>query len=172
MRRYDGFKCAEALLSLLETLEGEAAFCGRFLPGGAAGPRALLADSQRAVSFTPSAAELQQCLEAYAALMRAATRVNCLPARWCVGASELALAYLSRALEAGTPLPDRATLNSLAQLLRQALSGAVALFGAMRWYDGFKRMDILAWLLEEHAPRGLQGWHVFRARLRQALRIG
>ena len=32
--------------------------------------------------------------------------------------------------------------------------------------------NILAWLPEGHAPKGLQGWHVFRARLRQALRIG
>ena len=99
-------------------------------------------------------------------------QVNCMPVRWCVQATELALAYLSRALQHDVPLPERGTLTAVAQLLRKTLSDAVTLFGAMRWYDGFKRVDILAWLLEEHAPRGLQGWHVFRARLRQVLRIG
>jgi hypothetical protein len=95
-----------------------------------------------------------------------------MPVRWCVEASELTLAYLSRALQQGVPLPERATSNGLVQLIRKTLSDAVVLFGAMRWYDGFKRVDILAWLLEEHAPKGVQGWHVFRARLRQTLRIG
>jgi hypothetical protein len=95
-----------------------------------------------------------------------------MPVRWCVEPSELALAYLSRGLQNDVPLPERATSLGLVQVIRKTLSDAVALFGAMRWYDGFKRIDILAWLIEEHAPKGLQGWHVFRARLRQTLRIG
>ena len=86
--------------------------------------------------------------------------------------SELALAYLSRALQNDVPLPDRATSIALVQIIRKTLNDAVTLFGTVRWYEGFKRIDILAWLLEEHAPKGLQGWHVFRARLRQTLRIG
>ena len=148
------------------------AFCRRFLPPQAPTGHALLFDWDGHIAFTPSAAELQQCLEAYAALLRTATRVTCMPVRWCVEASELALAYLARALQDDVPLPDRPTSNALVQLIRKTLSDAVTLFGAMRWYDGFKRIDILAWLLEEHAPKGLQGWHVFRARLRQTLRIG
>jgi hypothetical protein len=171
MKWYDGFKCPDAIASLLETVRAEAAFRQRFLPAGAASPHALLVDFSRQLAFTPSAAELQQCLEAYAALLGRATRVTCMPARWCAGASELALAHVSRAVEAGTPLPDAATVNRLTRLLRRTLADALTLFGAMRWYDGFKRIDLLAWLLEEHAPRGLPGWHVFRARLRQVLRI-
>ena len=172
MKRYDGFKAPDAIVSLLETLADCCAFRRRFLPAGAPDAHTLLMDFQRRFEFTPSAAELQQCLEACAALLRTATRVNCMPVRWCVEPSELALAYLSRALEDDVPLPDRPTCNGLAQIIRKTLGEAVALFGAMRWYDGFKRIDILAWLLEEHAPKGLQGWHVFRARLRQTLRIG
>jgi hypothetical protein len=172
MKRYDGFKVPDAVVSLLEALGECGAFRQRFLPAGAADAHGLLVDFQRELAFTPSAAELQQCLEAYTALLRTATRVSCMPVRWCVEASELALAYLSRALQDDVPLPDRPTSNSLVQVIRKTLADAVTLFGAMRWYDGFKRIDILAWLLEEHAPKGLQGWHVFRARLRQALRIG
>jgi hypothetical protein len=172
MRWYDGFKVPDALVSLLETLTESAIFRRRFLPPAAADAHGLLVDFQREVPFTPSAAELQQCFETYAALLRTATRVTCMPVRWTVEASELALAYLSRALQDDVPLPDRATSNGLVAHIRRTLSEAVALFGAMRWYDGFKRIDLLAWLLEEHAPKGLQGWHVFRARLRQALRIG
>ena len=172
MKRYDGFKVPDAIVSLLETLGECDAFRRRFLPAGAADAHGLLVDFQREVVFTPSAAELQQCLEAYTALLRTATRVTCMPVRWCVDASELALAYLSRALQDDVPLPDRPTSNGLVQVIRKTLADAVTLFGAMRWYEGFKRIDILAWLLEEHAPKGLQGWHVFRARLRQALRIG
>jgi hypothetical protein len=172
MRWYDGFKVPDAIVSLLETRIECDAFCRRFLPAGAPDAHGLLLDFQRDLPFTPSAAELQQCLESYMALLRAATRVTCMPVRWCVEATELALAYLSRALQHDVPLPERATTNGLVQLSRKTLSDAVTLFGAMRWYEGFKRVDILAWLLEEHAPRGLQGWHVFRARLRQALRIG
>lgn len=172
MRWYDGFQTPEAIASLLETVLGERAFCQQFLPRGTSDAHALLVDFARVYSFTPSAAELQQCLDAYTALMRKATRVSCVPARWCVAATEVALAYLSRALEAGTPLPERATVNGLIVLLRQTLASAVALFGSMRWYEGFKRIDLLAWLLEEHAPRGVQGWHVFRSRLRSVLRIG
>jgi hypothetical protein len=172
MKWYDGFKAPDAIASLLETLAEADAFRRRFLPAGAADAHALLVDFQHDVAFTPSAAELQQCLEAYTALIRTATRVTCMPVRWGVEATELALAYLSRALQSDVPLPERATCNGLVQLIRKTLSDAVTLFGAMRWYDGFKRIDILAWLLEEHAPKGLQGWHVFRARLRQTLRIG
>jgi hypothetical protein len=172
MKWYDGFKAPDAIESLLETLAEADAFRGRFLPAGVAEAHGLLVDFQHAILFTPSAAELQQCLEAFTALLRTATRVTCMPVRWCVESSELTLAYLSRALQNDIPLPDRATSNSLAGLIRKTLSDAVTLFGAMRWYDGFKRIDILAWLLEEHAPKGLQGWHVFRARLRQTLRIG
>jgi hypothetical protein len=171
VKRCDGFKAPDALASLLDMLGEADAFRRRFLPAGPADAHALLVDFQRDVAFTPSAAELQQCLEAYTALLRTATRVSCLPARWCVEASELALAYLSRALQADVPLPDRATSNGLVQLIRKTLSDAAALFGGMRWYEGFKRIDILAWLLEEHAPKGLHGWHVFRSRLRQSLRI-
>jgi len=172
MKWYDGFKAPDAIVSLLDTLAESDAFRRRFLPGGMVDAHSLLTDFQNEVSFTPSAAELQQCLEAYTALLRTATRVTCMPVRWCVVASELALAYLSRALQQDVPLPERATSNALTQLLRKTLADAVVLFGAMRWYDGFKRIDLLAWLLEEHAPKGLQGWHVFRARLRQTLRIG
>jgi hypothetical protein len=172
MKWYDGFKAPDAIVSLLDTLAESDAFRRRFLPAGVADAHGLLTDFQHDVPFTPSAAELQQCLEAYMALLRTATRVTCMPARWCVGASELALAYLSRALQHDVPLPERPTSNALTQLLRKTLADAVILFGAMRWYDGFKRIDILAWLLEEHAPKGLQGWHVFRARLRQTLHIG
>ncbi len=172
MKWYDGFKVPDALVSLLETLAECSAFRQRFLPAGVADGHALLVDFQRELPFTSSAAELQQCFEAYTSLMRTATRVRCLPGRWTVESSELALAYVSRALQDDVPLPDRATCNGLVYLIRKTLADAVVLFGAMRWYDGFKRIDLLAWLLEEHAPKGLQGWHVFRARLRQALRIG
>ncbi len=172
MKRYDGFRAPDAIVSLLETLGEADAFRRRFLPAGIADAHGLLVDFQHELAFTPSAAELQQCLEAYTALLRTATRVTCLPVRWCVESSELALAYLSRAVQNDVPLPERATSHALVQLIRKTLGDAVTLFGAMRWYDGFKRIDILAWLLEEHAPRGLQGWHVFRARLRQTLRIG
>jgi len=172
MKWYDGFKAPDAIVSLLETLGEVDAFRRRFLPSGPADAHGLLMDFQHDLAFTPSGAELQQCLEAYTALLRTATRVTCMPVRWCVEPSELALAYLSRALQNDVPLPERATSVALVQVLRKTLNDAVALFGAMRWYDGFKRVDILAWLLEEHAPRGLQGWHVFRARLRQTLRIG
>jgi hypothetical protein len=172
MRRYDGFKAPDAIVSVLDTLAEADAFRRRFLPAGAADAHGLLLDFQNDMPFRPSAAELQQCLEAYTALLRTATRVSCMPVRWCVEPSELTLAYLSRALQDDVPLPDRATSNGLVQLIRKTLNDAVALFGAMRWYDGFKRIDILAWLVEEHAPKGLQGWHVFRARLRQTLRIG
>jgi hypothetical protein len=171
MKRYDGFQAPDAIVSLLDTLAEADAFGRRFLPP-TADAHALLIDFQHAISFTPSAAELQQCLEAYTALVRTATRVTCMPLRWCVPTSELALAYLSRALQHDVPLPERATSHALTHLLRKALADAVTLFGSMRWYDGFRRIDILAWLLEEHAPKGLQGWHVFRARLRQTLRIG
>jgi hypothetical protein len=172
MKWYDGFKAPDAIVSLLDTLAESDAFRRRFLPAGVPDAHALLTDFQHKVPFTPSAAELQQCLEAYTALLRTATRVTCMPVRWCVAASELALSYLSRALQQDVPLPERGTTNALTQLLRKTLADAVTLFGAMRWYDGFKRIDILAWLLEEHAPKGLQGWHVFRARLRQTLHIG
>ncbi len=172
MRWYDGFKAPDAIASLLDTLAESDAFRRRFLPAGVADAHGLLLDFQHEVAFTPSAAELQQCLEAYTALLRTASRVTCMPVRWCVAPGELALAYLSRALQHDVPLPDRATTNGLIQIIRKTLADAVTLFGAMRWYDGFKRIDILAWLLEEHAPKGLQGWHVFRARLRQTLRIG
>jgi hypothetical protein len=172
MKWYDGFKVPDAMVSLLETLAECSTFHRRFLPAGATGVHELLVDFQRDVAFTPSAAELQQCFEAYTALLRMATRVTCMPVRWTVEASELALAYVSRGLQDDVPLPDRGTCNGLVYLIRKTLGDAVALFGAMRWYDGFKRIDLLAWLLEEHAPKGLQGWHVFRARLRQALRIG
>ncbi|HKI30494.1 MAG TPA: hypothetical protein VKA46_01285 [Gemmataceae bacterium] len=172
MKWYDGFKAPDAIVSLLDTLAESDAFRRRFLPTGPADAHGLLVDFQHDVPFTPSAAELQQCLEAYTALLRTATRVTCMPVRWCVEASELALAYLSRAVQNDVPLPERDTSNSLVGLIRKTLGDAVTLFGAMRWYDGFKRIDILAWLLEEHAPKGLQGWHVFRARLRQTLRIG
>ncbi len=171
MKWYDGFRCPDALACLLEALRDEAEFRRRFTPAPAADAHALLVDFRRAIDFTPSAAEVQQCLEAYAGLVERATRVNCQPVRWLVGASELALAYLSRALQVSTPLGDRTTANDLARLLRKTLADAVTLFGAMRWYDGFKRIDLLAWLLEEHAPKGLQGWHVLRARLRQTLHI-
>jgi hypothetical protein len=172
MKWYDGFKAPDAVVSLLETLAETDAFRRRFLPAGVADVHGLLVDFQHDVAFTPSAAELQQCLEAYTALLRAATRVTCMPVRWCLEATELALAYLSRALQSDVPLPERATSNALAQLIRTTLDDAVRLFGVMRWYEGFKRIDILAWLLEEHASKGLQGWHVFRSRLRQTLRIG
>jgi hypothetical protein len=172
MKLYDGFKAPDAIVSLLETVAEADAFRRRFLPAGAADAHTLLLDFQHELPFTPSAAELQQCLEAYTALLRTATRISCMPVRWCVEASELALAYLSRGLQHDVPLPERATSIGLVQLIRKTLSDAVTLFGAMRWYDGFKRIDILAWLIEEHAPKGLQGWHVFRARLRQTLRIG
>src|SRR5205823_5231890 len=130
------------LLSLLETVGEADAFRRRFLPAGAADVHALLVDFQREVAFTPSAAELQQCLDAYAALLRTATRVTCMPVRWCVEASELTLAYLSRAVQSDVPLPDRTTVNNLAQLIRKTLADAVTLFGAMRWYEGFKRIDV------------------------------
>jgi hypothetical protein len=172
MKWYDGFKAPDAIVSLLDTLAEDGAFRRRFLPAATTDAHTLLIDFQHELPFTPSAAELQQCLEAYTALLRTATRVTCMPVRWCVAASELSLAYLSRALQHDVPLPERATTNALTQLIRKTLADAVTLFGAMRWYDGFKRIDILAWLLEEHAPKGLQGWHVFRARLRQTLRIG
>ena len=172
MKRYDGFKAPDAIVSLLETRVECDAFCRRFMPVGTENAHSLLVDFQHDLPFTPSAAELQQCLESFTALVRTATRVTCMPARWCVEGTELALAYLSRGLQQDVPLPERATSIGLVQLIRKILSDAMTLFGAMRWYDGFKRLDILAWLLEEHAPRGLQGWHVFRARLRQALRIG
>jgi hypothetical protein len=172
MKWYDGFKAPDAIASLLDTLSEADAFRRRFLPGGVSDAHDLLVDFQHELAFTPSAAELQQCLDGYTALLRTATRVNCMPVRWCVEASELALAYLSRALQQDVPLPDRATSAGLVQLIRKTLADAVTLFGAMRWYEGFKRIDILAWLVEEHAPKGLQGWHVFRARLRQTLRIG
>ncbi|MFI4981963.1 MAG: hypothetical protein ACHQIO_16580 [Nevskiales bacterium] len=172
MKWYDGFKAPDALVSLLESLGEADAFRRRFLPSGSADAHTLLIDFQNDVPFTPSAAELQQCLEAYTALLRTATRVTCMPVRWCVEPSELALAYLSRALQNDVPLPERATSIALVQIIRKTLNDAVTLFGTVRWYEGFKRIDILAWLLEEHAPKGLQGWHVFRARLRQTLRIG
>lgn len=172
MRWYDGFKCLDALACLLETLHEEAEFRRRFLPPRAPDPHALLVDFHRRYDFTPSAAEVQQCLEAYARLVERAGRANCLPIRWCVGATELALAYLSHALQAGTPLADRGTIDRLVGLLRKALADTVALYGVMRWYDGYKRIDLLAWLLEENAPKGMQGWHVLKARLRQALRLG
>ncbi len=172
MRRYDGFRAPDAIVSLLDALAEADAFRRRFLPAAASDAHTLLTDFQHELPFTPCAAELQQCLDAYTALLRTATRVTCMPVRWCVGSSELALAYLSRALQHDVPLPERATTNALTQLIRKTLADAVTLFGAMRWYDGFRRIDILAWLLEEHAPKGLQGWHVFRARLRQTLRIG
>jgi hypothetical protein len=172
MKHHDGFKAPGAIVSLLETRAECDAFRRRFLPAGAGDAHRLLVDFQHEVAFTPSAAELQQCLEAFTALVQTATRVTCMPVRWCVEATELALAYLSRAVQNDIPLPERATSNALVQLIRKTLSDVVGLFGAMRWYDGFKRLDILAWLLEEHAPKGLQGWHIFRARLRHTLRIG
>ena len=128
-------------------------------------------DFQHELPFTLSAAELQQCLEAYTAL---SGRRRASPAcRSAGGSSPPSCAGLPvRALQHDVPLPERGTCNTLTQLIRKTLADAVTLFGAMRWYDGFKRIDILAWLLEEHAPKGLQGWHVFRRGLRPALHIG
>jgi hypothetical protein len=172
MRWYDGFKAPAALASLLDTLHESGTFCQRFLPAGVPNAQTLLSEAQSDNEFTPSACELQQCLDAYTNLLRTATRINCLPVRWCVDATEITLAYLSRALRANVPLPERATSQGLAAMIRHTLNDAITLFGAMRWYDGFKRIDILAWLLEENTPHGLQGWHVFRSRLRQLLRVG
>ena len=84
MKWYDGFKVPDAIVSLLETLAESDAFRRRFLPAGTPDAHSLLMDFQHEVAFTPSAAELQQCLEAYTALMRTATRVTCMPVRWCV----------------------------------------------------------------------------------------
>ena len=112
-------------------------------------------DFQNEVAFTPSASELQQCLEAYTALMRTATRVTCMPVRWCVPASELALAYLSRGAATGRAAagashpkrPDPPPSQDVGRC-RDPLRGDAA------WYDGFKRIDILAWLLEEYRTEG------------------
>src|SRR5207248_496496 len=125
MKRYDGFKVPDAIVSLLETRAECGAFRRRFLPAGPADAHSLLVDFQRDLAFTPSAAELQQCLEAYTALLRTATRVTCMPVRWCVEASELTLAYLARALQDDVPLPDRPTSNGLVQVIRKTLNDAV-----------------------------------------------
>ena len=42
-----------------------------------------------------------------------------MPVRWCVEASELALAYLARAQQDDVPLPDRPTSNGLVQVIRK-----------------------------------------------------
>jgi hypothetical protein len=124
VKREDGFRHADAVASALETVEEEQAFRARFLPAGVPSARALLVDFRRDFPFTPSAAELQQCLDGYAGLLRTATRVGCVPVRWCVGGTELALAYLARGLEAGTPLPERATVNRVVGMIRKALADA------------------------------------------------
>ncbi|HEY1908783.1 MAG TPA: hypothetical protein VGG91_22260, partial [Myxococcaceae bacterium] len=69
-------------------------------------------------------------------------------------ASEVALAYLYRALDDGRPLPATANLGRLSQLLRRVLRGCAEWFGPTRWndemrrYDGFQAPDAIVSLLD------------------------
>src|SRR5262249_32105728 len=124
------------------------------LPAQAPNGHALLLDWDGQIPFVPEAADLHRCLTEYTTLVEEATRDDPCDLLSVHDASEVALAYLYRGLEAGRPLPEPAALRRLTSLLRRLLRASAEWFGPgrwndeMRWYDGFKAPDALVSVLE------------------------
>src|SRR5689334_2112782 len=93
--------------------ELNATFCRRFLPPQAPNGHALLLDWDGHIPFTPEATDLHHCLTDYTALVGEATREDPCDVLSVRDASEVALAYLYRGLDAGRPLPNTSELQRL-----------------------------------------------------------
>src|SRR5262249_47725934 len=92
-------------------------FCRRFLPPQAATGHGLLLDWDGQIAFIPEAAELHRCLNDYTVLVEEATRDDPCDLLSVRDASEVALAYVYRGLDAGRPLPEAAAQQRLRLLL-------------------------------------------------------
>jgi len=117
-------------------------FLERFTPPEAGeewgyGPHALPNDCERKHRFTPTAAQLEECLKAYLNLLEEATSEHIpgiLAHHNFMATSELVLAYLVRAEAAETLFVSRDTRNRLAVLTDRIVSELRSFMGGM--FDG------------------------------------
>jgi hypothetical protein len=127
--------------------EKENAFLKRFLPNDARSAHSVLFDPDNKIDFTPSAQELQACLQEYLSLVEDAAHYNCEAVRGCIRASELALAYLGRARRAGIHLPECPFNDRLILLIENAIIDAKKVHERPMGLDGYKRIYDIAYLL-------------------------
>jgi hypothetical protein len=122
----------------------EAAFVWAFLPPITRSPHGLLYDFEEKYEFTPTPEALEACLCAYLDLLRAAMTVHPAVVRGILKASELALAYVARAVSANLPLAGLSCRNGIIDAAEKVLKEARDCFPRPNSLDGFKRVDAIA----------------------------
>ena len=122
----------------------EADFIRRFAPPEATSPQEFLHDFNGVVTSWLDAGELDECVQAYAEVLAAASSLGLTAVAQVLSASELMLGNLGRARAAGVGLPSGSSGDRLTSLIGPVLERVDSDRLMTRSMDAFKRLEAIA----------------------------